>query len=328
MTARSQAKLATLRLFAARAILLSVMFLSASSPSLAEKASERIKMGFTRSMFVDLNEADTRAAVKSYALLLASNANLSISEEPGVYDSPQTVAEAFSGGTADIVSLTTAEYLSLPAGSTYPRMIVAAMGGSQTEQYVLVVRQDSPWRTIADLRGKRLFIYASLRGLLSNLWLDVLLASNGLEQAPDFFGSVVSTTKPSRTVLPVFFQQADACIVTLTGLKVMTELNPQLHKDLRVIATSPEIIPAVTCFRAGMPPSLFEQTIKAAVNAQDTTSGQQILMIFQCDKISEITEEHIASVRELLETQRRLRSPAAAHIQTTAEQNHLSYPKS
>lgn len=275
-----------------------------------------VKFGFTRSMFVDLNEGDTRAAVKSYSILLASKDDLAVSDSPGVLENAAAVAAAFTSGTADIISLTSTEFLSLPDGLVHPRMISAAVGGTYFEQYVLLARNDSGIKTIADLQNKRLLIYGSLRGSLSPIWLDVLLATNGFAEAKDFFGSVTPVNKPSRTVLPVFFQQADACIVTRTGFEVLSEMNPQVTKQMKIIATSPQLIPTVTCFRAGISPRALERIIHAVVSAQHTVAGQQVLTIFQSDGIAEIRTEQIESVRELIATQARLRHPSAKTVDT------------
>jgi len=184
------------------------------------------------------------------------------------------------------------------------------MGGTFTEQYVLLVHKDSGIQSISDLKNRRLLIYSSLRGSISPLWLDVLLATNGSPEPAKFFSNITPVSKPTRTVLPVFFHQADACIVTQNGYNVICELNPQVMRDLKIIATSPPIIPSVTCFRAGIPPLYVERILNAVVDAQHTVSGRQVLTIFQCDRINELNKNQISTVRELLATQARLRGDA------------------
>lgn len=267
-----------------------------------------VRFAFTRAMFVDLNESDARAAVKSYARLLAANNDLTVSDSPELLDGAAAVADAFARGTVDIASLTTVEFLALPAGSTHPRLIAAAMGGSNTEQYVLLARKDSPYKKISDLKNRRLLVYSGLRGTLSPLWIDVLLATENCGPPGRFFGSIVPVNKPSRTVLPVFFGQADACVVTRNGFAVMCEMNPQISAQLTVLATSPAFVPTITCCRSGMPASSFERTMNAVLNAQHSVTGRQILTLFQCDSITEIRDDEIASVRELLVAQTRLRA--------------------
>jgi phosphonate transport system substrate-binding protein len=259
-------------------------------------------------MFRDLNENDTRAALKLYATVLGSANDLIVSESPGIFTNAAAIADAFANGTADVASMTVQEYLAVPSNLISPRLLAASIANNYTEEYILLVHADSGIVTLAGLRGRRLIMYNSLRGWISPLWLDVMLANQGYEAPSRFFSRVSFANKPTRTVLPVFFHQEDACIVTRHSYDVICELNPQLQKQLRVLAASPGYVPHLTCFRASISPEIIDRMIKAAVAAQDTVNGKQILTIFQCDRIAEITPEKLASVRELLADQARLRT--------------------
>jgi phosphonate transport system substrate-binding protein len=182
----------------------------------------------------------------------------------------------------------------------------------------LLVRNDSGLAKLSDLRGRRLIEYSSMRGCLAPLWLDVLLANADLGSAASFFSRVSSANKPIRTVLPVFFHQEDACIVTRRGFDIMGELNPQVMKQMRVLAQSPSYLPHVTTFRASLPPDILERIIQAALAAQETVTGQQMLTMFQSSRIAEIKVEKLNSVRELLADHARLfAKPKNAASRTT-----------
>jgi len=263
-------------------------------------------------MFLDLNQNDARAAVKVYATIMGSSHDLVVSESPGLFDDPAQIAEALASGEADVVAMSAQEYLAIPRDLLSPRMIAADMAGSTTEEYVILVRDDSGMAKLADLRGRRLIVYKSLRDSLSPLWLEVRLAQEGLDPATRFFSHVGSTNKPSRTVLPVFFRQEDACLITRRSYAVMGELNPQLTKQLRVLVTSPSYVPDVTCFRASIPPNVLDRMIKTTVAAQYTTAGRQLLTIFQCQGIAEIASDKLDSSRELIAEYARLNAKAQA----------------
>jgi phosphonate transport system substrate-binding protein len=281
----------------------------APSPATARTdppGSSIVRFGFSRSMFLDLNENDARAAVKVYATLLGTANQLIVDGSPGIFDNPTRIAEAFAEGTADVVAMPTQEYLAIPPGLASARLIAAKFAGSITEDYLLLVRDDSGITKLAELQGRRLLLSSGLRGSLAASWLDVLLAKAGLDPPARFFSNVGSANKPIRTVLPVFFRQEDACIVTRQGYQIMGELNPQVMKQMRVLATSPGFVPTVTIFRASLPPDLLKRIIKATIEAQDTVAGQQMLTIFQSGNVTEIEPEKLDSVRTLLADHARL----------------------
>ena len=55
--------------------------------------------------------------------------------------------------------------------------------------------------------------------------------------------------KPSQAILPVFFKQAEAALVTRATFDTAVELNPQLGAALRTLSRSPQLIPAVAAVR-------------------------------------------------------------------------------
>jgi len=79
--------------------------------------------------------------------------------------------------------------------------------------------------------------------------MDVLLWRSGLDAGETFFEEIQEVSKVSQAVLPVFFDQADACIAPMDAFRTMAELNPQLEEELWVIDTSPGFCQAVVCAR-------------------------------------------------------------------------------
>ena len=70
-----------------------------------------------------------------------------------------------------------------------------------------------------------------------------------LPVSAQFFGKVTHVTKPSQAILPIFFRPSGAALVTHAQLNLAVELNPQLANNVRVLAFSPMMIPAVGAMR-------------------------------------------------------------------------------
>lgn len=105
--------------------------------------------------------------------------------------------------------------------------------------------------------------------------------------ADDYFGQIVLKNKIPNTVLPVFFRQADACLVTRSSFETMTELNPQLGQQLRILLVSEPYVPVVFCFRDNYQSEVKAQVLKEIENLHLSPAGRQILTIFQIDKLFE-----------------------------------------
>ena len=150
------------------------------------------------------------------------------------------------------------------------------------------------------MRGRRLILWDNQRSCLAAYWLDGLLAKDGQGPAATFFGSQMKETKPAKAILPVFFGQADACLVTRSSFADMTELNPQVGQQLRVLAASPEMIPAFLCFRRGYA-SRFRPQVETAIRTlHSNAAGKQVLMVFGCDQITRHPGSYLQSAWDLV----------------------------
>jgi phosphonate transport system substrate-binding protein len=175
------------------------------------------------------------------------------------------------------------EYYELRQTVLFDQVALSVLDGRYTQAYVLLVRKDSGWDKIDQLRGHSLVVLQTPRMSLAFIWLDVLLAQNRLPAATDFFDRVTTNSKPAQVGLPVFFHKADACLLTRQSYDVLAELNPQLQLQLRVVAESPELVPSLIAFRADHPLPQREQVFQEIRNLHDTPAGQQILALFQTE---------------------------------------------
>ena len=179
------------------------------------------------------------------------------------------------------------------------------MDGARKNIYSLC-RRDSPIKGIGDLRGRSLICIDHPRACLAPLWLDTLLAQQGLLPADRFFGKVTRTQKVSQSVLSVFFRQADVSLTTRNGFQTAAELNPQVGQQLRVLATSPEMVNQLFCYRPDYPASLRKQTTLAATTMHLTPNGDQMQTVFKVDRLEEQPLTCLDSARELLAARAKL----------------------
>ena len=174
-----------------------------------------------------------------------------------------------------------------------------------TEEYVLLVHQDSEIHRIEDLRGRSVMFWKNSRMSLASAWLDIALFNNGCPRVAEFC-RVTQNNKLSKVVLPVFFRQSDACVVTRRGFKIMSELNPQVSQQLRVLASSPELVPSGFCFRRDYDDPLREIIVTEMGSLTATPAGQQVLTLFQSGPLEAWPISCLDSAFELLATHERL----------------------
>ena len=86
----------------------------------------------------------------------------------------------------------------------------------------------------------------------------------------------------------------------------MSELNPQLGQQLKVLATSPELVPSGFCFRRDYNDPLRETIVKELQQIMSTPAGAQVLTLFQSGALEAQPVSCLDSAFELLATHERL----------------------
>ena len=282
------------------------LLLGANLPAEEASTARPFRLAFTSSMFTEVNENDARAAMKVWIMTVAQEKGIPVEPDPHVYATVEELLQADRANQIDGFGLIAPEYAYLSQTMKFDRFAAGVHGGGIADEYVLLVRQDSGLEWIEQLQGRSLNVLENPRMSLALIWLDTVLLQARLKRATDFFGRVTSFNKASRVALPVFFRQTDACLLTRKSFKVMGELNPQLHKQLRVLATSPELISSGFAFRADFVSPYRAQMLAEMTRLSETPVGRQILTLTQADRIENHPISCLDSALELLATHARL----------------------
>ena len=264
------------------------------------------RFAFASSMFLEVNETDARAAMKVWIKTVANEHHLTVHPDPLIFGTIDELMDFCRTNPVDGVGMVTSEFVRLNRTMKFDRLGVGEYAGSITEEYLVLVRADSGIERLDQLQGRTLNVLNSPRTSLATVWLDTVLLKTTRKRCVDFFRQINDNNKASLVVLPVYFHQADACLTTKKSFKVMGELNPQLTKQLRVLAISPEFMPACFAFCASDDSPSRRQILKEMTRLNETPAGKQILTLVKADRIVEEPVSSLDSALELLAEHARL----------------------
>ncbi len=271
------------------------------------------RVAFSRSMFTEINENDAKAAVKVWARTLAQERNIPVEVEAEVLPDAEAIIEAMRNNHIAGASVVTDEYWRMSQQIPFSHLIYSVRERQITEEYVLLVRRDQSLERVEDLRGRSVIFFQNPRASLAPIWLESLLLQRNLGLSVQFCGSITYATKTTRVILPVYFQQVDACVATRKGFETMGELNPQIGRQLKIIATSSALVPTVFCIQESYQPSFLDVLLQEIQKTDTTPAGQQVLAVFQCDDLAEHPASALDTSLELLKNHAR-QAPAPAGL--------------
>jgi ABC-type phosphate/phosphonate transport system substrate-binding protein len=267
-------------------------------PTAQSPASEPFTAAFTTSMVAGLSRTDAQAAVALWANEIASTRQLRVTVATEFYDSVDAVRRAVDAGRVHFLLLSLPQYHALQRPA-WGQVLIGGRNGKLRDQYLLITRKGA-FPTLAALKGRSLHTIDGLADDMSRAWLESVLAARGLPPAEEHFDTVTRTPKAGRGVLPVYFGQADACLVTRAAFATLSELNPQVGQALEAIETSEPLVSSIALLDRQYAPAIRARLFDALVHLQESTRGRQVLNLFGVDLMTEAPPGTLAPSLELV----------------------------
>ena len=287
-----------------RAIVAAAFLLAGSgignAADLASPSPVHLTLGYSAQIFIDVEPEEARTAMKVLAEQILRRRFPNGTSETLILNDIASLEKAFLEKRIDLAGIHSDQYVRLRDHAPIQPVFVSTNGLSPYHQVVLLVRRDAGIRSLADLRDKRLTLSKDQARSVHLLWLETLLMKAGIRSSEEFFSAVKQVMKPSQAILPVFFQQADACLTTQQSFDVARELNPQVGRDLVVLAQSSYLAGGVVVFRTDYDPAAKAKIIEALGALHEDLQGNQILKLFRMHRLLPWRPEYVESVEALL----------------------------
>ncbi len=184
--------------------------------------------------------------------------------------------------------------------STHPLYVASALPDSPVESYIVLTAKGTDWETLSAMSQRRLMVEHYDKWDIGRIWLETELDRMKLPKSETYFTAIQAADKPTRLVLPVFFGQAEACLVTESAYQTMVELNPQLGRQLRVLMRSPGVIKSLFCVADNLDPHFIAKTKKRLHSMHLTEDGQQLVMIFRLKRFFPFKPEDLEATEGIL----------------------------
>lgn len=272
-----------------------------------QRDGDLVRIAVSPSSWLGVRQNDAVAALKAWAKAVLGECGIAAEVDARFFENSQDMIASLSNCQVDAMSMVTDELLALDPKIRPDRVFISVKNKSFTERYVILVRRNSGIEDVPDLAGRSVLLHRSSRMCLAPQWLETLLETRSAALADQVSRNTSNIENASRAVLQVFFRKADASVVTSNVFEMVSELNPQVHKELRVLASSPEVVPNIFFFRSGYT-SPVRDKLEAALEAiHNSPAGRQILTVFQCDSMVKRPISILEGTNRMLAEYERLR---------------------
>ena len=275
-------------------------------------AEPPIRAGFSKeTMSSSVNRNDVLAAMQACILSIAREWGVEVNPTPQMYESNEEIICALRNKEVDVLTLRLDDYFAISDEEKLGSPFASVVNQQLAVNYVLLVRKEAPVEMLADLQGGRLLVLNQSRMLLADIWLNTELLKRGLPQMDSFFSEIEYCETVNLAILPVFFGSADGCIVSKQNFELACELNPQVARMLREELVSPLLIPCVAVCRGSVSPERAQIIRELMTGMTQTVAGRQLLLMFKCDALVEVTPADMVETRTLVNTAKQLQTEVA-----------------
>ncbi len=272
-----------------------------------------IHVGYLKDLFSDVDIRDAQVAIELWIGQVSEEMRLPVLTETVFFDDVPAVVKAIKAGDIDVVPLPPLDFLEIRDTVALEPLAVGVSGGTVTDEYVILVHRSRGISALKQLKDMKLMAESGRYArAVAFMWLDTLLMREGLGRKEDLFGAIREGRRAAQAILSVFFGQVEACLVTRRSLETVSELNPQVGRELTVLCRSPGFVREIMCGRKGYDETRKRVLMDGALRFQRYPKGQQILGLFGLDGVVPFGTTYLDPIVRLVEEHSNLERGATA----------------
>lgn len=174
------------------------------------------------------------------------------------------LSDTIQSGGAELFPLHGFELVERARELNLKPLLLATRSGRWESRFVLLVSNTSGIQNLRDLQNRTLLVHRDGCGNLVDYWLDAAIAA-GTGMQRQSFARCQTVTQAREAVLPVFFGEADACVVSVAAYQAVVAQNPvQIPVRLTTLAKSKELPGQVVACRLNLPLEIQRRVIEQA----------------------------------------------------------------
>ena len=282
-----------------------------NNTTIAQSSASVLRFGFYTKDLGKSSIKETDESFKRWVETIKSNTKVNVLSSAimknNFYDSKESLVEDIKKNKLDFMNISTFNFFDLDLqGTIIPMLTTSKVKESKFERYFLVAHKNSPVEDITNLNNARVFIPNSFSFQLQKIWLQVEL-KNKLKPADYAKIEIAETNKKGNEALfAIFFKKMDYAVVREDIYLLACELNAQIKRQTKVIATSNKFINNFFARRKDVDPEIYKEIVKIGMNLDKTVEGKQILNLMQMNSIHEISIADLQETESLIKQYKKI----------------------
>ncbi len=281
--------------------LISICFLT-KTVTAATTNNNMLRIGYVENALFGIDMEDAKVALGLLLGRIVERKKPGYKSTSDAFTNLKTALERLNKGELDMLAMTSLDYLEVRHKINVKPAFVSVRGENPEANYALLINGSKKIETLQQLRNKQIIVPEGISGDIALMWLDTMLLERSLPESAHFFNSIKRGIKTSQIVLPVFFEQIDACIVQQYAYKTIIALNPQIGQTLTTQFNSPGFLLTIIVFRMDLEEDIQKVILEVGDAITDYPEGRQMMMLLRMRRFSRFKPEYLNNIKKLYET--------------------------
>ncbi|MDH7604822.1 MAG: PhnD/SsuA/transferrin family substrate-binding protein [Melioribacter sp.] len=220
--------------------------------------------------------------------------------EPHFYNTPDELYKDVYNNSLDIINISSWDYYKLKFTNRLKPILVASSNEKEKkERFYLIKHISNPVENVEQLINQKIVLPKFNSVQLAKSWLQVELYDKLGKKKYRTIKIVESRNNDNYELYSVFFKRIDYAVIRESSYLTAAELNPQLRKQISILAKSSGYIYYFAAARRNFDEELCNEIKKVGMNLHTSVAGKQILNLMRGARIFPISEEDLRESKEL-----------------------------
>ena len=293
--------------------------------------NETVIVGVSANLFETVDLTDARAVSSMLLQEIVDKWAMNLTCQMIIYENMELMIKDIRENKLEIIAVTTPEYFLYKEQVNITPFLTYTLAERTLDRMLLVVRKDSPFRSIVQLKNRKIEVYSNLSAELNLpiLWLTTRILASGGNFQTEYASSIHKVRTGTNAISDVFFNKTDAAVVPELDFNISKELNPQIGAQLTVIDSSNYMLYSVLCYSEKLITVLdkyqdreVQTVIDMMCNTDHTKVGKRFLSVFRIVSLIPYKNEYLKDTEALFNNYNALTVKKNRHGKNTEPGNN------
>ena len=254
----------------------------------------------TSDSLVKSRRADSLAAISLWTNQFKNEYFLDYNIETKIIEWKTAGTELNKGPKIGFVFMPTMTYLRARTSvKLNPIIYVTYHSKSRFERLVILVNRKI--RNLSELKNRQIVILKGIKSEIGQFWFRNVIKTSGLKY--EDFSANITSDKSFSAILQLYYNKISACVITEYDFATMTELNPNVGRNLVVLKRSSDFLIMVGCSLKNTDKKKSAELKRVAGILMDSAAGRQLSELFGVTQMGSINEGDLKNIEDLFNSE-------------------------